>query len=92
VWVFSDFTKLLGLGAHGAVYKGLLRGFPVAIKTVNKNAGKSYLKALLSELKIMIYLGKHEHVMEFIGSDTTGLHKGKHTFHTKRSLHNSSFI
>jgi len=80
---------VLGSGAYGSVYKGSLNGIPVAVKTTNANADLSYLKALLSELKIMIYLGKHPSLVEFLGSDTSKLNKGMDTIgcNGKRSLH-----
>jgi len=49
----------------------------VAIKTLTKNTGKSHLKTLLTELKIMIYLGAHENIAEFLGADTSELWTGQ---------------
>jgi len=48
----------------------------VAVKTVQRNAEKQYLKALLSELKIMIHLGKHENIVPIIGACTKDLKRG----------------
>jgi len=64
------------------VFKGIVDGRPVAVKTTKKNADKAYLKALLSELKIMIYLGNHEHIVQLVGASTRYLEKGlyKHAF------------
>ena len=67
---------MLGSGQFGIVYKGIVNGRPVAVKTLKANADKDYLKALLSELKIMCYLGKHEHLVELIGANTSKLKKG----------------
>lgn len=58
------------------VYKGIVEGRSVAVKTTKKDADKSYLKALLSELKIMIYLGYHENIVPLIGASTKDLDKG----------------
>lgn len=38
-------------------------GITVAIKTVKRNVGILYFKALLSELKIMAYIGKHPNIV-----------------------------
>jgi len=74
--IYADKTAPLGSGAFGIVFKGLLDGDPVAIKTLQPNAEKSYLKALLSELKIMIHLGKHQNIVEVLGAHTKQLRRG----------------
>ncbi|XP_043065312.1 vascular endothelial growth factor receptor 1 isoform X3 [Drosophila ficusphila] len=68
--------KLLGDGAFGEVYKGeakgILAGEPstvVAVKTV-KGSDPQSVKALVSELKIMIHLGKHLNVVNLLGACT----------------------
>lgn len=43
---------------------------PVAVKELKANAQYIYLKALLAEIKIMIYVGKHENIVEFLGACT----------------------
>jgi serine/threonine protein kinase len=72
--VAIDETKLLGSGQFGVVYKGfLLRNGEkevVAVKTVAKGVPVEVFKALLSEIKIMAFLGKHENVVELIGANT----------------------
>ena len=70
--------KILGSGAFGVVMKGTLDKNEVAVKTIKRNADKQYLKALLSELKIMIYLGNHDNIVTFLGAYTKELQKGKH--------------
>lgn len=51
----------------------------VAVKTIQKSnySGSNFqnLAALLSELKIMIYIGKHPNIVQLIGAQTTELHK-----------------
>ncbi|ODM99387.1 Vascular endothelial growth factor receptor 2 [Orchesella cincta] len=71
-----DQKSLLGSGAFGMVLKGKVYGRPVAVKTVNRFADKSYLQALLSELKIMIYIGKHDSIVELVGAFTSQLRRG----------------
>jgi len=72
-----DFEHPLGSGEFGIVYRGTMNGNRViAAKTVKPNVDKSFIKALLSELKIMIYLGKHENIIELIGASTAGLREG----------------
>jgi len=58
------------------VLRGLLDEKDVAVKTVKRNADKQYLKALLSELKIMIYLGNHPNLIQIMGAYTRELSKG----------------
>ncbi|XP_066150407.1 vascular endothelial growth factor receptor 1-like [Euwallacea fornicatus] len=74
--------KQLGSGAFGVVLKaearGIIDGEPtsiVAVKMVKKNADQSYIKALASELKIMIHLGKHINVVNLIGACTKNVAK-----------------
>ncbi|CAG7693762.1 unnamed protein product [Allacma fusca] len=72
-----DKTYILGSGAYGIVYKGLLDGKPVAVKTVKEHADTSYLKSLLAELKVMIYLEDHGNLVKLLGAYTKKLYKGK---------------
>ncbi|CAG7838414.1 unnamed protein product [Allacma fusca] len=71
-----DSKSVLGSGAYGIVKKGIVNGVPAAVKTIRTGADKSYLKSLLSELKILIYLGKHPNLIELIGANTVQLKKG----------------
>lgn len=72
----------MGSGAFGVVMKaearGIIEGEPVsivAVKMVKKNADQSYIKALASELKIMIHLGRHINVVNLIGACTKNVAK-----------------
>lgn len=74
--------KQLGSGAFGVVMKaeawkiidGELKS-TVAVKMVKGNADHTYIKALASELKIMIHLGKHLNVVNLLGACTKNLTK-----------------
>ncbi|XP_066251648.1 vascular endothelial growth factor receptor 1-like [Euwallacea similis] len=74
--------KQLGSGAFGIVMKaearGIVPGEPktiVAVKMVKENADQSYIKALVSELKIMVHLGKHINVVNLLGACTKNVAK-----------------
>ena len=45
----------------------------VAVKMVKPQADITYIKALMSELKIMIHLGKHLNIVNLLGACTVGL-------------------
>ncbi|XP_030755261.1 vascular endothelial growth factor receptor 1 isoform X3 [Sitophilus oryzae] len=69
--------KQLGSGAFGVVVKAeakkLIPGEEksiVAVKMVKKNADETYIRALASELKIMVHLGKHVNVVNLLGACT----------------------
>ncbi|XP_045491970.1 vascular endothelial growth factor receptor 1 isoform X3 [Colias croceus] len=69
--------KQLGAGAFGVVYKAEARGIvnaeettTVAVKMVKKTADNMYIKALASELKIMVHLGKHVNIVNLLGACT----------------------
>ncbi|KAJ8976163.1 hypothetical protein NQ317_002051 [Molorchus minor] len=74
--------KQLGSGAFGVVMKGeakrIVEGEEVtvvAVKMVKKNADDMYIKALASELKIMVHLGKHLNVVNLLGACTKNVAK-----------------
>jgi len=72
-----DESSPLGVGAYGSVFKAQLRAkdgyeMTVAVKTIDsQNTDVTYFKALLLELKVMSRLGKHDHVVEFLGASTS---------------------
>ncbi|XP_023952476.2 vascular endothelial growth factor receptor 1 isoform X2 [Bicyclus anynana] len=77
-----NFGKQLGAGAFGVVYKAEARGIinaeettPVAVKMVKKTADNMYIKALASELKIMVHLGKHVNIVNLLGACTKNVGK-----------------
>lgn len=47
----------------------------VAVKMVKRGADSLYIKALASELKIMIHLGRHLNVVNLLGACTRDIHK-----------------
>ncbi|XP_050672599.1 vascular endothelial growth factor receptor 1 isoform X2 [Leptidea sinapis] len=74
--------KQLGAGAFGVVYKAEARGIinaeettTVAVKMVKKTADNMYIKALASELKIMVHLGKHINIVNLLGACTKNVGK-----------------
>ena len=73
--IFTLESKILGKGEFGIVTKGKIGRAPVAIKTVKKTADIAYLKALLSELKIMCFVGQHDNIVNLIGACTENIHK-----------------
>jgi FMS-like tyrosine kinase 1 len=76
--------KQLGSGAFGIVLEAVAdKILPdeeetiVAVKVVKTQANKDALKSLISELKIMIYLGKHVNIVNLLGAATKNLSKQK---------------
>lgn len=74
--------KQLGSGAFGVVYKAEANGIidnniitTVAVKMVKPNTDPSCIKALASELKIMIHLGRHLNVVNLLGAYTGNINK-----------------
>ena len=72
----------LGSGAFGRVLKAQAQGIvswerstTVAVKMVKPHADISYIRALMSELKIMIHLGKHLNIVNLLGACTDSLNK-----------------
>ncbi|CAG7733489.1 unnamed protein product [Allacma fusca] len=64
-------NQLLGKGAFGMVIRGKYLEEDVAVKTTLPHAEVSYFKALLSELKVMAYIGTHANVVRFFGAVTS---------------------
>lgn len=72
-----DFDTILGQGEFGIVLKGKVipnenQSYTVAIKTL-KTRDMHHFKALLSELKIMIYIGYHKNIVRLVGAVTAQL-------------------
>ncbi|XP_042208149.1 vascular endothelial growth factor receptor 1-like [Homarus americanus] len=69
------FDKLLGAGAFGRVYRAtainLLPGqarTTVAVKMMKSRTDNAQLKALRSEVKIMIHIGRHVNIVNLLGA------------------------
>lgn len=80
--LFLFLGKQLGSGAFGVVFKADAIGIidketttTVAVKMVKPNTDPSYIKALASELKIMIHLGRHLNVVNLLGAYTGNINK-----------------
>jgi serine/threonine protein kinase len=72
-----DKTCLLGSGAFGIVFQGILDDYKtVAVKTIQDPTDNDKLDALLSELKIMSYVGRHPNVVQLFGAQIADLRKG----------------
>ncbi|XP_026834392.1 vascular endothelial growth factor receptor 1 isoform X3 [Drosophila erecta] len=74
--------KQLGAGAFGVVLKGEARGIrreepttTVAVKMVKATADNEVVRALVSELKIMVHLGQHLNVVNLLGAVTKNIAK-----------------
>lgn len=75
--------QVLGSGAFGAVFKAKANSIiekdvitTVAIKIAKQRSDLLFVKALATELKIMIYLGQHPNVISLLGACTKDLIKG----------------
>lgn len=83
--------KQLGSGAFGVVMKAEARGIcendtvtTVAVKMVRRTTDPTYVRALASELKIMVHLGKHLNVVNLLGACTKNISKRTHTHRGNR--------
>lgn len=76
----------MGAGAFGRVVKADASGIDgqsvksVAVKMIRSQGNMLALKALMSELKIMIHLGSHLNVVNLLGACTKNIGKGKEMF------------
>ncbi|XP_062547592.1 vascular endothelial growth factor receptor 1-like isoform X3 [Armigeres subalbatus] len=74
--------KQLGAGAFGVVMKATATGIMVnedetvvAVKMVKKQTDNEVMRALISELKIMVHLGQHLNVVNLLGAVTKNIAK-----------------
>lgn len=74
--------KQLGSGAFGVVMKAEAQEIcssetvtTVAVKMVRRTTDPTYVRALASELKIMVHLGKHLNVVNLLGACTKNISK-----------------
>lgn len=73
-----DQNAVLGSGAYAIVLRGVLikkggERLKVAIKTSRTMDDISYFKALLSELKIMGFIGTHPNIVNLVGAHTKNI-------------------
>ena len=75
----------LGAGCFGVVVKAeavAIKGSDELVKTVavkmprSQTSNAIVLEDLISELKVLIYLGSHLNVLNLLGACTTKIHKG----------------
>lgn len=85
---FVDTDGCLGYGVSGMVYKATLQindeKIQAAAKTIKKRVKGNYgfvdvmaLKDLLGEIKILSYVGNHNHVIRLLGAYTANLRIGR---------------
>ncbi|ODN05900.1 Mast/stem cell growth factor receptor Kit [Orchesella cincta] len=67
--------SILGSGQFGLVLKARIGSVFVAVKTVKPHADLIYLKSLLSELKVLQYVGPHRNIVNLIGASTSNIRK-----------------
>lgn len=72
-----DPSVVLGTGAYAVVLQGVLHknndDIKVAIKTAKPMDDVSFFKALLSELKIMGFIGTHQNIVNLVGAYTRSI-------------------
>lgn len=88
---YAESERVLGSGEFGVVSHGSVMSpveeqagenmykrdwLPVAVK-ICRYGCISALKGLLSEIKILAYIGKHENVVSLIGAHTEQLSQGR---------------
>ncbi|CAL8128736.1 unnamed protein product [Orchesella dallaii] len=73
-----DYKSLLGTGTFGSVYKGTIHhsNKECAFKLTQPSCSITTLKGLLSEIKLLSYLGNHKNIVALIGSYTAELRNG----------------
>lgn len=70
-------AEILGHGAYGIVYRGMWdRCRTVAVKTMTDKGDDSKLAALLTEVKMMNYVGRHGNVVQLLGVQISSLRRG----------------
>lgn len=76
-WLYIlDKDNILGAGSFGVVYRGRYKADAVAIKTIKPGSDKTYLRALLIELKVMIHIGRHPFINQLVGATSKDLRRG----------------
>lgn len=68
---------VLGAGHFGVVLLGSIGSTRVAVKTIKPTTDVIYFKSLLSELKILQYIGHHRNIVNLLGAITKNIKKRK---------------
>ncbi|CAL8121065.1 unnamed protein product [Orchesella dallaii] len=71
-----DNKSVLGAGNFGTVYKGSAKGKEAAIKKPNQDCPKGTFKTVLTEIKVMCYIGMHPNIVCLFGAYIKEIHKG----------------
>ncbi|CAL8136806.1 unnamed protein product [Orchesella dallaii] len=74
--IVIDTAKILGQGTFGTVYKGTVKEDAAAIKRPNSDCSKKTFMSVLSEVKVLSYIGIHPNVVKFLGAYTKEIHSG----------------
>jgi len=72
-----DFYTLLGQGEHGQIFKGMLTCSSIDVAVKTSRCSDVSVKQILSEMKILAYVGKHENVLQLLGANTSELKQSK---------------
>lgn len=77
------FGRVLGQGAFGRVLEAEIRndssveGKKVAVKMLKGDADSEQRRALMSEIKILIHVGRHLNIVNLIGASTVNFARGE---------------
>ncbi len=77
-YIFLDESMLLGAGAFGSVClaKVVTNGKECSSAVKKANQTSESLKSLMSEIKVLTYLGTHENIVGLVGAYTAELTRG----------------
>lgn len=64
------------MGNFGIVYQSVVGGVPVAVKTPHEGCSREIFRSMLSEVKILCYIGEHPNVIAFVGAYTKEIEQG----------------
>ncbi|ODM95569.1 Vascular endothelial growth factor receptor 1 [Orchesella cincta] len=73
-----DKTKVMGSGQSGVVLKGTMTGYPypVAFKCTTSSSTVVDIKNIMTEIKILCYIGEHDNVVCILGAYTRKIQRG----------------
>jgi len=88
--MFPGWNWPLGKGEYGSVYKGNLDdsnySTEVAVKVIEpETIDASCFKLVLSELKVMTYVGEHPNIVRLIGANTSEIEQSKQSIRIHHS-------